>query len=74
MGKKILLLSASPRKGGNSDTLCDQFIKGLKSWDIKRRGFTLLTRGLTLASVVMPVKKMAVRVFTRMIWLKSTKK
>lgn len=28
MTKKILVLSASFRKGGNSDTLCDQFIKG----------------------------------------------
>jgi multimeric flavodoxin WrbA len=26
--KKILILSASPRKGGNSDMLCDQFAKG----------------------------------------------
>ncbi len=30
MGKKILVISASPRKGGNSDLLCDQFIKGAK--------------------------------------------
>ncbi len=28
MSKKILVLSASPRKGGNSDLLCDQFMKG----------------------------------------------
>lgn len=28
MTKRILVLSASFRKGGNSDTLCDQFIKG----------------------------------------------
>jgi len=28
MKKKVLILSGSPRKGGNSDTLCDQFIKG----------------------------------------------
>lgn len=28
MGKKVLLLSASPRKGGNSDLLCDQFMLG----------------------------------------------
>lgn len=28
MTKKILVLSGSFRKGGNSDTLCDQFIKG----------------------------------------------
>jgi len=28
MSKKLLILSGSPRKGGNSDTLCDQFAKG----------------------------------------------
>ncbi|AET67453.1 NADPH-dependent FMN reductase [Desulfosporosinus orientis DSM 765] len=28
MAKKVLVLSASPRKGGNSDLLCDQFIFG----------------------------------------------
>lgn len=27
---KILAISASPRKGGNSDILCDQFLKGAK--------------------------------------------
>ena len=26
--KNILIISASPRKGGNSDLLCDQFAKG----------------------------------------------
>lgn len=30
MNKKVLIISASPRKGGNSDTLCDQFGKGAK--------------------------------------------
>ncbi|MCD7800410.1 MAG: flavodoxin family protein [Ruminococcus sp.] len=28
MGKKVLIVSASPRKDGNSDTLCNQFSKG----------------------------------------------
>ena len=28
MAKKVLILSASPRKGGNSDLLCDQFMRG----------------------------------------------
>jgi len=28
MGKNVLIISASPRKGGNSDILCDQFAKG----------------------------------------------
>lgn len=30
MAKQILLLSASPRRGGNSDTLCDEFARGAK--------------------------------------------
>lgn len=28
MGKKILIISASPRKNGNSDILCDEFARG----------------------------------------------
>lgn len=30
MNKKILILSSSPRKGGNSDVLCDKFAEGAK--------------------------------------------
>lgn len=26
--KNILILSSSPRRGGNSDTLCDEFLRG----------------------------------------------
>ena len=26
--KKVLILSGSPRKGGNSDILCDEFLRG----------------------------------------------
>jgi Multimeric flavodoxin WrbA len=28
MSKKILIVSGSPRKGGNSDVLCDEFLRG----------------------------------------------
>ena len=28
MAKKVLVLSGSPRKGGNSELLCDQFLRG----------------------------------------------
>ena len=28
--KKVLIISASPRKGGNSDILCDEFAKGAR--------------------------------------------
>lgn len=31
MGKKVLVVSASPRKGGNSDLLCFQFAMGAKA-------------------------------------------
>lgn len=30
MSKSVLVLSASPRKGGNSDLLCDQFVQGAR--------------------------------------------
>ena len=28
MSKKVLILSGSPRKSGNSDLLCDEFMRG----------------------------------------------
>jgi len=28
MSKTVLVLSSSPRRGGNSDLLCDQFVSG----------------------------------------------
>lgn len=30
MSKNVLIISSSPRKGGDSDALCDQFMKGAK--------------------------------------------
>ena len=30
MSKKVLILSGSPRNGGNSDILCNEFMKGAK--------------------------------------------
>lgn len=37
--KKVLILLGSPRKGGNSDTLCDEFIKNVLTWSASRRSF-----------------------------------
>ena len=31
MSKKVLALAGSPRKGGNSDLLCDQFLRGAEN-------------------------------------------
>ena len=33
MAKKVLILSSSPRRGGNSDTLCDEFMRGATESD-----------------------------------------
>ena len=30
MNKKVLIISTSPRKGGNSDTLAEEFAKGAR--------------------------------------------
>lgn len=30
MAKKVLILSSSPRRGGNSDLLCDRFLEGAR--------------------------------------------
>ena len=32
MSKNILILSGSPRKGGNSDILCDRFMEGAREY------------------------------------------
>lgn len=32
--KNVLILSGSPRKGGNSDLLCDEFMRGAKEMGV----------------------------------------
>ncbi|OMK37801.1 hypothetical protein BER34_002810 [Clostridioides difficile] len=39
MSKHVLIVSASPRKGGNSDLLCDQFTQGVLESKIKWRRY-----------------------------------
>lgn len=46
MSKKVLILSASPRKGGNSDLLCDQFMKGAKEAGHKTEKIFLKDRNI----------------------------
>ena len=35
MAKKVLILSSSPRRGGNSDLLCDRFMEGAREAGLK---------------------------------------
>ena len=59
MSKKVLILSGSPRKGGNSDILCDEFARGAteagheveKSVSRKKRSATAVPATLAVAQV-----------------------
>ena len=45
MSKKVLILSGSPRKGGNSDILCDEFLRGAQDAGHKVEGSDRPYRG-----------------------------
>ena len=40
--KKVLIISSSPSKGGNSDLLCDEFLREPKRQGTKPRKFSLV--------------------------------
>ena len=40
MSKKVLILSSSPRREGNSDTLCDEFMRGAIEAGNEAKGFS----------------------------------
>lgn len=49
MAKRILILSSSPRKGGNSDTLCDEFLRELKKREMTLKRFSYEIKRLITA-------------------------
>lgn len=49
MTKKVLILSSSPRRGGNSDTLCDEFMRGAIEVVTKQKSFSCVTRQSIIA-------------------------
>ena len=61
MAKKVLILSSSPRRGGNSDTLCDEFMRGaVESGNHVEKDFLCVIRRFTLvldAASVACIKK-----------------
>mgnify|MGYP004659798599 CR=1 FL=1 len=36
MSKRGLISAGSPRKGGNSDILCDEFLRGAQAYEMGR--------------------------------------
>ena len=51
MAKKVLIISSSPRKGGNSDLLCDEFMKGGAGRNLPEKEFRYLRTVIVTAAV-----------------------
>ena len=49
MTKKVLILSSSPRRGGNSDTLCNEFMRGAIESGNEAEKFSCVTRQSIIA-------------------------
>jgi multimeric flavodoxin WrbA len=71
MAKKVLVLSASPRKGGNSDLLCDQFMLGAKEAGHQVEKIFLRDKRIDHC---IACGALAAYVLSRMIWLRSSTK
>ena len=70
MSKKILVISASPRKGGNSDTLCDEFIRGAQeAGNEAEKVFLAIKRSAIAPAAVSATAR--INVCSRMIWRQS---
>ena len=62
MSKNILILSSSPRRGGNSDTLCDEFMRGAIESGNQVEKIYILARGAAYAAGIRsPVRRKTMR-------------
>ena len=75
MSKKVLILSGSPRKGGNSDILCDEFLRGAQDAGHKAEKIRVAEKKVGIpvpaATTAAPTAEPA---STRMIWQTSCKR
>lgn len=55
MSKKVLIISSSPRKGGNSETLAASLPKGLKKPVIMLKQFIFVKRSIAFVKVALLV-------------------
>lgn len=69
----ILILNSSPRKGGNSEVLCEQFQKGAQSAGHSVAKSTFKVRKLHPAWPAVPVSR-TMPASRRTIWWRSSKK
>lgn len=66
MTKKVLIISSSLRKGGNSETLCDAFQKGAEEAGYQVEKVSLAGKQLAFAKAVFPVRKRGTASFMMM--------
>jgi len=58
MSKNVLILSGSPRKDGNSDILCDEFMRGAQE-----AGHTAEQGAVSLGGGCFAIQKTALRLY-----------
>ena len=71
MSKNILILSGSPRKGGNSDILCDRFMEGARESGHRAEKVFLRDRNIGYALAVKPATRTTASACRRTIWPRS---
>lgn len=57
MKKQVLIISGSPREGGNSDTLCDEFQRGCQEAGHQVRKVSLQNRKIQFCTACYACKK-----------------
>ena len=70
MGKRVLILSSSPRKDGNSDTLCHSFASGAKNKGHEVSEIFINKKILISARLVHTANNIMENVLSMMIWQK----
>lgn len=74
MSKKVLILSGSPRKGGNSDILCDEFLRGAQDAGHKAEKIQVAEKKVAPVPAATTAAPTAEPASTRMIWQTSCKR
>ena len=68
--KNVLILSGSPRKGGNSDLLCDEFMRGAKEAGNNVAKINVANKKWCLATPAIFAVNTAASAPTKTIWWK----
>jgi multimeric flavodoxin WrbA len=72
--KKVLILSGSPRKNGNSDLLCDEFLRGAAESGNEAEKIRLAEKKIGYCLDATIAVNMMEHACRRMIWQRSWKR